>query len=178
MKGFTLIELLVVVLIIGILVAIALPQYWKAVDKARYMQMVVTLDAMKTGEEAYYLANGVYTTQFRDLDVTPDPHLINCSGDNSSCLTDQKNYHYYATSATHTEEGENTGLYLWAEYLGSGYTVRYLVYLDHGGHSWAGKKQCRTYGSEASQAKGRALCLALGGKLATLGDSLSAYNLN
>ena len=57
-KGFTLIELLVVVLIIGILAAIALPQYQKTVLKARATQIMVDIDALSKALDIYILANG------------------------------------------------------------------------------------------------------------------------
>ena len=72
-SGFTLIEVLVAVLIIGILVGMALPQYRRSVEKTHAMQAVSLIETILSAEQRYYLLNNRYTDNLDDLDITV-PH--------------------------------------------------------------------------------------------------------
>ena len=68
-QGFTLIELLVVVLIIGILASVAMPQYFKSVEKSRSAEATGILASIASAQERNYMAKGAYTSTLADLDV-------------------------------------------------------------------------------------------------------------
>ncbi len=70
-KGFTLIELLVVVLIIGILAAMAMPQYFKAVERSRMSEAVTLLANIAQAQQRKYLQINKYALQYTGLDVAP-----------------------------------------------------------------------------------------------------------
>ncbi len=71
-RGFTLIELLIVILIIVILAAIALPQYQKAVEKARVKKMIALFHDIRQAQHLYYLEHGTYADSMNQLPFNLD----------------------------------------------------------------------------------------------------------
>ena len=101
--GFTLIELLVVVLIIGILSAVALPEYTRAVGKARVTEAIIALKAVTDAQVVSYMANGQYATSLEDLDVEVNPDV---------------KYYSYTCSSGHTcLPSRNSRIYPYLEFI-------------------------------------------------------------
>ena len=122
-QAFTLIELLVVVLIIGILAAIALPQYQKAVYKSRTISGIIMLRSIMDAQEAYYLANGEYTDDLTKLDIEVPPALVGvigtasfddkysyaCNADNCSAEVNNANMPYLQFNYLHRDRDVANG---------------------------------------------------------------------
>ena len=78
--GFTLIELLVVVLIIGILAAVALPQYQKAVEKARLSEAISNMNTLEKAIDIFLLENGGFPQEQLELTDLLERSGIELSG--------------------------------------------------------------------------------------------------
>ena len=152
--GFTLIELLVVVLIIGILAAVALPQYQAAVAKARVAKMIPMVRGLKDGMEMYYLYNGSYLAETSptaeygfDIDMFPG-----CTASNTlswircpaqSLVFDRLD------SSKQTVAGRDQKI-----------KVAYLMWLDHS--EKPGEIRCL---ADASDSTANRVCKSMGGTI-------------
>ena len=162
-KGFTLLELLVVVLIIGILAAIALPQYQMAVTKAKVASILPIMRRWKDALMEYKLQHGDYNCHGEicpngatlgvnwPSDWNADYGKTPC-GDCTYCMND---YGYCSAN----EEG--TGYVYCYHYTSDGDFSIYMYQPDEPEYeNFRDKITCYVEGEE-----GHKICKALGGKL-------------
>lgn len=74
-KGFTLLEVLIVVIIIGVLAAIALPQYSATLEKSKSAEAATNVGSIRTALDRYWYQNGSITTTISNLDID-DPNNV------------------------------------------------------------------------------------------------------
>lgn len=141
-KAFTLIELLVVVLIIGILAAVAVPQYQVAVDKARVSILLPVMRHVKEMEELYKLHNGQYTANWEELGADIPYTSINTSKDT---ITLGNGYTYHLSKeGTYWHVNGNTGT--GTAYLYLAFGTDPLEWLCYPANTDRGRKLCKSLG--------------------------------
>ena len=117
-NGFTLVELLVVVLIVGILAAVALPKYQKAIERSRAAEAITILRSLAQASEAYYLATGGYPTKFDELPVTV-PYTGNQAAITAAGVKDTYSNNYWSlqmwfdsNAPGHANQGRQRCIYM------------------------------------------------------------------
>ncbi len=70
-SGFTLIELMVAIVILGVILAVAVPSYRGHVRKAKRVDAFTALTHMASLQEQYFSENRTYTKLVSDLGLSP-----------------------------------------------------------------------------------------------------------
>lgn len=157
-KAFTLIELLVVVLIIGVLAAIAVPQYQVAVMKSRLATTISGVKTLAQAAETYYMANGQYPNDdATELDVS---EFSGCTTGGVGGQINCKKIKYDLNSGPNYKASADnvTGLV----YVNGKYSLSYMQFLEHPSRAahLAGLRICNAYDNSALSHK---VCKSMGG---------------
>ena len=156
-RAFTLIELLVVVLIIGILAAVAVPQYQKAVRKARIAEARVILKALVDASDVYILQHGNYDDlSMESLDIKVPTQSKNWVFENDECALNS--------------QGKMGCSFLAFPRFETGYIITYASpnYED----DWAGKWIC-----DPDDETGQKICQQLGTDMELEDYEFSMYEM-
>lgn len=111
-KGFTLVELLMVVIIIGILVTIAVPQYLKAVEKSKIGKARGVMDAIRKAELMYRGEMDSYTPNLAALGSQVDYSFVGADADYTYWLPVANNFQFTVTAMRRTGRYGGSGITL------------------------------------------------------------------
>ena len=113
MRGLTLIELMIVIVVLGIIIAVAYPNYRDFAARAKRNEARAALLQIATNQERFYLNNNQYTADLTQLGFAVTPVFTTETGSYNITVT-AANANTYTATATFLlggNEGATCGLF-------------------------------------------------------------------
>ena len=106
-RGVTLVELMIVVMIIGILAAIAYPNYREFSARATRNEAKAALLKAATNQERYYLQNNRFSTDLKQLGFSKNPYTTDTGSYVISVVAPIPTSNYTVTATYQSSDGES-----------------------------------------------------------------------